>query len=460
MIMTTHVTRRGVIGLTVAAAASGIMAEAASGIIMAEPSRADAEPSPDGAIESWINRSAVPLPRTDAGGSIDDLRPLSRLAGDARVVGLGESAHGTREQFTLKHRAARFLTERMGFRTLAWEENWGSGVAIDRYVVGGEGDPRSLVADASSVWRSEEMLDLVRWLRAYNLTHSDKIRFVGTDLTQLRQVLFDEIVAYVQDVAPRRLDELGSHLDPIRLHGTPEEHVGWYLRQPDKQPYRDHARAVLDLVLDLVPRLPSGASRVEPAYAVQHARTILGFYEYYAVLVLDYRDRFMADTLTWWQRRTRHRVVYWAANVHTAASPRLTYSLPPFVPPTVAVVAGSHLRQRYGRRYVSIGTVFDHGEVLTGWETGAPSVFQIPPPSVAMVDRALGRAKYPDYLLDLHADAPPPVQQWLAGPATMRLIGSAYDATNDAAYAMSVESWITAFDAILHLNRTTPTRLL
>jgi erythromycin esterase-like protein len=77
-----------------------------------------------------------------------------------------------------------------------------------------------------------------------------------------------------------------------------------------------------------------------------------------------------------------------------------------------------------------------------------------------MVDRALGRAKYPDYLLDLHADAPPPVQQWLAGPATMRLIGSAYDATNDAAYAMSVESWITAFDAILHLNRTTPTRLL
>jgi erythromycin esterase len=52
------------------------------------------------------------------------------------------------------------------------------------------------------------------------------------------------------------------------------------------------------------------------------------------------------------------------------------------------------------------------------------------------------------------------VRQWLAGPATMRLIGSAYDANNDSAYAMSVESWVTAFDAILHLTSTTPTRLL
>jgi erythromycin esterase len=72
---------------------------------------------------SWINRHAVALPQTDAGGSVDDLQPLRRVVTNAQVVGLGESAHGTHEQFTLKHRAARFLTERMGFRTLAWEEN-------------------------------------------------------------------------------------------------------------------------------------------------------------------------------------------------------------------------------------------------------------------------------------------------------------------------------------------------
>ncbi len=440
-----HLTRRRILSLTAAAVTTGFLAE---------PSSAAA--ASDEAIESWINRHAVALPQIDAGGSVDDLQPLRRVVANAQVVGLGESAHGTHEQFTLKHRAARFLTERMGFRTLAWEESWGSGVAIDRYIVTGEGDPRALVAATSSIWRSEEMLNLVHWMCRYNLTHDDKIRFLGTDLTQLRQLLFDEILEYVCDVAPQRIHELEGHLGPIRLRGTPEEHIGWYFQQPDKQPYIDHAHEVYQLVLGL----PPGRSRIDPEYAVQHARTILGFYEYYASQVLDLRDRFMADTLTWWQRRTQHRVVYWAANIHTAASPRVTYSLPPFVPPTVAVVAGSHLRERYGRRYVSIGTVFDAGEVLTGWETGSPSVFRVPPPSAGMVDSTLGRARYPDYLLDLHAGAPDLVRQWLAAPATMRLIGSAYDSSRDSAYAMSVESWISAFDAVMHLNRTTATHLL
>jgi erythromycin esterase len=432
------------------------LAAATTATVAAKPSWAGVAASPEDVIEAWINRHAVPLPRTDAGGSIDDLDPLRYLVADAQVVGLGESAHGTHEQFTLKHRAARYLTERVGFRTLAWEENWGSGVAIDRYVVGGEGGPGSLVAAMSSVWRSQEMLGLVRWLRAYNLAHDDQVRFLGTDLTQLRQLLFDELVQYVSDVAPQRLDELASHLDPLRLRGTPEAHIGWYLQQPDKQPYIDHAHAVSELVLGLAP----GPSQIDRQYALQHARTILGFYEYYATQVLDPRDRFMAETLTWWQRRTQHRVAYWAANVHTAASPQVTYSLPPLVPPTVAVGTGSHLRQRYGARYVSIGTVFHAGQVLTGWETGSPSVFQVPPPSASMVDHTLGQARYPDYLLDLHAAAPRPVREWLAGPATMRLIGSAYDADNDAAYAMSVDSWISAFDAIMHLDTTTPTHLL
>src|SRR5262245_37606818 len=346
----TRLTRRG--ALSLAAALAGT-------VVVAEPSW-PSPATPDDAVQTWIERHAVPLPSTDAARPVDDLRPLRGSVERAQVVGLGESAHGTHEQFTLKHRAARFLVERMGFRTLAWEESWGSGVAIDRFVTTGAGDPGAVVAAASSVWRSADMLDLVHWMRTYNLTHQDKIRFVGTDLTQLQQLLFDEIVEYVGDVAPQRLNELADALDPIRLRGLPEEHIMWYLQQPDKQPYIDHARAVYELVIGL----PLGPSRIDREYPIQHARVILGFYEYYATGVLDQRDRFMADTLIWWQQRSQHRIIYWAANVHTAASPQVTYSLPPFVPPTPAVVAGSHLRQRYGRRYVSVGTVFHTGEVL------------------------------------------------------------------------------------------------
>jgi hypothetical protein len=40
--------------------------------------------------------------------------------------------------------------------------------------------------------------------------------------------------------------------------------------------------------------------------------------------------------------------------------------------------------------------VFHAGEVFTGWETGSPSVFQIPPPSEGMVDHTLGQARHPE----------------------------------------------------------------
>jgi hypothetical protein len=42
----------------------------------------------------------------------------------------------------------------------------------------------------------------------------------------------------------------------------------------------------------------------------------------------------------------------------------------------------------------------------------------------------------------------------------MRIIGSAYHPADDADYAITVGSWRGAFDAVLHLDRTTPSRLL
>lgn len=407
-------------------------------------------------LAGWVDRTAAPLSTAGSGGSIDDLEPLRPLAEDAVVVGLGESAHGLGDQFTLRHRMARFLVERMGFRTLAWEEDWASGVAVDRYIVDGIGDPREIVGSMVSAWQSEEMLDLVGWGRAYNVAHAEKVRFLGTDLTQLRQLSVDEITRFVTAVAPARVDELRGHLDEIGLRGTPVEHIGWYLSQPDQQLLVDHARAVLDLVT----ALPAGSAAADRDAVVQHARAVVGFYEYYTFTDPDMRDRFMAETLGWWRDRTGHRVVFWAASVHVAASSLVDYAFPPTVPAAQLVPTGHVLRQRYGPGYVPIAAVFGSGEVLQGWETGSPSVFAVSEPGPGTVDHLLGAARAGTFLLDLHAPAPPGVTRWLDGPAAMRLIGSAYDVAADARYAMTVDSWSRAFDAVVHVRTTSAARLL
>lgn len=72
----------------------------------------------------------------------------------------------------------------------------------------------------------------------------------------------------------------------------------------------------------------------------------------------------------------------------------------------------------------------------------------------------LGQARQRDYLIDLRHDAPAAVRRWLGGRAKVRVIGSAYVPANDANYAITVDPWLGAFDAILHLDEVSASRLL
>lgn len=127
----------------------------------------------------WIDEHATALSSTDPNAPVSELESLRDVVGDASVVGLGESTRGSHEQFAIKHRMIRFLVEEMGFRTVGFEADFASGV-IDRYVITGEADPSQLVVQVSSpFWATEEILDLVEWMRDYTETHDDPVRFFG-----------------------------------------------------------------------------------------------------------------------------------------------------------------------------------------------------------------------------------------------------------------------------------------
>ncbi|TMR01838.1 erythromycin esterase family protein [Actinomadura soli] len=212
------------------------------------------------------------------------------------------------------------------------------------------------------------------------------------------------------------------------------------------------------------PRGP-GRSQVSWDDAVQHARALVGWYESYTTAgdEQNTRERYIARFIETWRRRTGHRVVYSAANAHTAGVEEQVVSFPDEYPgPDVTRrrTAGGILRRVHGRRYRSIATVFDHGDVLTGWETGGPKVCAMPSPHESFIDRDLGTARIPDYLVDLRHGAPPPVRHRLDGPAKLRTVSAAYVPEKDAEYHHTVGSLSSAFDAILHIDQVTPTRLL
>lgn len=141
----------------------------------------------DDAVVEWIKSSAIPLKTAEAGNGFEDMRPLNRLVGDARIVSLGESTHGTREIFQMKHRVLEYLAHEMGFTVFGIEASLPDCIAINEYVLHGKGDAERAVAGQGFwTWSTEEVRDLVTWMRAYNEDPANsvrpKLKFYGFDM--------------------------------------------------------------------------------------------------------------------------------------------------------------------------------------------------------------------------------------------------------------------------------------
>jgi erythromycin esterase-like protein len=418
------------------------------GVVLAGTLTAHAQARPD-PVTGWVGHHAVPLDTVDPAAPLGDLGPLRRAIGDAEVVGLGESIHGAAEEETLKHRTLRLLVEDMGFRSVAWEEDWTTGLQIDRYIRTGEGDLDALMAQMSPQWQSRQVAQVLAWLRDDNTGRADKVRFVGVEYYLLRALAYDAVEAYVARTAPQRLAELRRHLRVIRpATADMFAYIQWYLGVADKEPYLAHARRVYQLVKGL-PHRPGDRAH---ALALHHARQIVSFYEHYSLPQppasdsLVYRDAHAAQNLRWWHRYSGSKVAYWGASAHTANAPRLRIVVPPG-PDWRYATAGSHLRRWYGQRYVSIGFTFDHGTVSLGPE----GTVALPPPAPGWFEQPLGKVGLDQFALDLHTPAPAPVRRWLQAPIKTRGLP---DAGPDSYMAGgSLAQW---FDLIVHRQELTP----
>ena len=454
-------TRRALLGASLAGPAVGLM----SGGLVRPASAGYAGP-----IVDWIDRRARRLRGIDPGLPDSDLAPLRGIVGPARLVGLGEASHGTHDLFVLKHRVARFLVERLGFRTIAWEEAWASGLQIDRYVTRGEGDPMEIARQTTYHLQYEALVDLMRWMRQFNehRPRGDQVRFAGADVIQLRQLQYDELERYVADVAPDRLTQLREHLDPLRIQTTPGAHVGAYrsLSPEEQHPLIEHARAVDRLVC----RLPGGTSSVDRFEARMHALTLRGFYEAYGPggEETDVRARYVVAILDRWLATHPRPAIYSAANAHTVAWPRQIVSMPhPHAPPDAWVtphsLAGGILRSRYGSAYVSIGTSFTSGSMLSGWAEQDVREYDVPRPD-RKLRRPCARAGAVRRLPSRSAQPriPPTSGPGLAGLARhhpelrRRLLRP--EPGDD--YYIAAQRWGHDFDGLLHLDTVTPGRLL
>ena len=186
-----------------------------------------AQTSAPPAVNQWIRANAIPLTSPVAGHGFDDMQPLKKVVGDARIVSLGEATHGSREFFQLKHRMVEFLATQMGFTIFSIEANMPEAYKLNDFVLNGNGDPAKLIKGMYFwTWDTQEVLDMVLWMREFNKSGKGRIEFTGFDMqtpTVALQIVRDGVAKSDPEYVPA-LESAGKlALAPVK---TPQAGFG------------------------------------------------------------------------------------------------------------------------------------------------------------------------------------------------------------------------------------------
>lgn len=389
---------------------------------------------------AWVSEEAIPLESLTAPLSAGATRTLQTAIGSARLIGIGESRHDTREQLLMKSLLVRTLIERSQFRVLILEESVPHVIALDRYVTQGEGELSELMNELAGwyLWDTEEMQATIAWVRRYNRTRepTDMVRIFGMDITAplpgVREVL-------------ARLEAAGvpSPVDAHSLRLGLQEGDDWLQTQQRYAALPATERAELARSYDrLIETLTRHQDEVVESSSESEYRQALSFAEvgragnaFFSSHDLreggKIRERAMADIALEivHEVQSGKKAIIWAHNLHVAKGP---FSMPALGEGTFGPM-GVHLHDELGAQYLAIGGTFGNG----GYGASLPPgerVFEIQEETV--IDGALARVGLEHFWIDLRTapDGGPAERwlhqnrEWVAQDAAARLVpGQAFD---------------------------------
>ncbi|GAA4488376.1 erythromycin esterase family protein [Rhodococcus olei] len=407
----------------------------------------------------------------DAPGGVPYREDLLDLVGDARIVLIGESSHGTQEFYAARAEITRTLIEEKGFTAVAVEADWPDAFRINRYVHGqgvdtsAEESLRGFARFPAWMWRNTIMLDFVSWLRQHNEHVSGdqpEVEFYGLDLYSLHRSMH-EVVSYLDRVDPdaaRRARQRYACFDQIsRDDGHTYGYVAAFGAGESRE--RQVVEQLLDLQRHAITYVRSNGADAEDAqfYAERNAHSVRDAEQYYRAMFRgqvaswNLRDHHMTDTLdaliTHLDRRGEapSRVVVWAHNSHVGDA--------------TATEAGAHgqvtvghlVRERHRDDSCLIGFTTHHGTVTAASEWGGIAERKVVRPALpGSIEALLHEVGKESFLIrtteqDVVADT-------LRTARIERAIGVIYLPTTERQSHYFHARVAEQFDAVIHVDTT------
>lgn len=420
------------------------------------PAAALPKPLPsDSVVLSSLRANAIPLATTSPDSGLADLAALRQVVGDARIVLLGQATHGTREFFQLGHQMIKYLVTEMGFSTLMIEAFWSRGLPVNDFLRSGEGSADSALAQLGMwIWDTEEIRDLLRWVREYNqgVAEQRRVRFYGLDM-QDGWSSMRGVVEYLREVDPEYASQVAVKLTALDSIQASYDLVRGYGKRPPAL-LRDMSATIDGISTRLDNRRDNYVRRSSSerwTIARQHATILAQAHESWSLPdwpnVGDLRDRFMADNAaSLLQQAGRDaKVIIWAHNAHVARGLWNDRR-----------ALGWHLAQRHGSAMVVFGFGFNQGS-LQAWDRQGSAVVEhtVEPAPEATVSGTLAAVGLPLFFIDLRrASEAGPLAAWLSSRHPERTFGSGINSGDTPAQIVPRE----VYDAIVFVDRTTRAR--
>ncbi|MGH9940556.1 MAG: erythromycin esterase family protein [Blastocatellia bacterium] len=433
-----------------------ILARTAATQENANPNKAP-DPAEVEAITGWLKSKAIPLKSVEAGHGFADLQPLKKVLKDARVVGLGEATHGTREFFQFKHRMLEFLVKEMGFTVFAIEASYPACMNINDYALHGKGDRAAALASQGFwTWDTNEVSEMIEWMRAYNekAPAGKKVKFLGYDLQHFGQGL-DLVIAYLKKVAPEYAETAEAAYKPLRLS------VQNYGKRSEEEINQTRARLreVIGFLAFNQTRFVRQTSAAEFELVMQHARIPLQFDDSYTRSMKDpkfafTRDYYMAENIEYLMKTEGPgtKMVVWAHNGHVQTG-NLGQSL----------AMGGYLRKFFGEAYYALGFSFNEGGFqsrdMSQKGRGTLTEFTLGPAPAGTGDWYFARPGIANYVVDFRsAPTDGKVAQWLASTLPVRSIGSGFS-TDAPERNFTMQTVLkNHYDGMIFISKTTRAR--
>jgi erythromycin esterase len=386
---------------------------------------------------NWLNKHISPIRTVKAGSELADLHPLKAVVEDASIVALGECTHGSREIFQMKHRLLEYLVEEMHFTIFAIEGDVALAGIINDFILTGKGDSASVVGSLETVWRTQEVWEMIQWMRSYNQTKENKIQFMGFDM-QIPWGVLQNLERFAKESDDAQL------ADWLRQVSTLHQQV----EQTTKS-----TRATKRNLLRLSEQVEKKISATEAtAFIRQNAQALVQLAKMQQAplsitgkAAYNARDKAMAENVEAILRyNPAAKVVLWAHNGHVNKIGGLFKTL------------GYYLQEKFGSSYVSVGFSTGKGSYTAVNRTGTfTRNNQLLEPFTGSFESLFDQAGESIFLLNCKLVSPQELaSKWLFQKKMFRSIGALVNMKPEYQF-IPYKSLPDLFDAVIYFKQTT-----